>query len=73
MPTSTLNFNFLAQLFSEIWRGSQNKKWGLLIPKTTCRGQIFFHVPLVPVITYQRTNFQLPNLIDFGDIQRVPK
>jgi len=27
MPTSVPNFNF----FSEIWRGSQNKKWELLI------------------------------------------
>ena len=26
-----LNFNFLAQVISEIWSGSQNKNWELLI------------------------------------------
>jgi len=25
------NFNFLALLVTEIWRGSQSKKWALLI------------------------------------------
>jgi len=28
MPTSVPNFNFLAPLVTEIWRGSQNKKVG---------------------------------------------
>ena len=29
--TSVPNFNFLAPLVTEIWRGSQNKNWELLI------------------------------------------
>ena len=29
--TSVLNFKFLAPLVTEIWRGSQNEKWKLLI------------------------------------------
>jgi len=39
MPTSVPNLNFLAPLVTEIWRGSQNKNWELLIssdaPKRT--------------------------------------
>jgi len=31
MPTGVPNFNFLDPLVLEIWRGSQNKKWELLI------------------------------------------
>jgi len=31
MPISVPNFNFLAPLLTEIWRGSQNKNWELLI------------------------------------------
>jgi len=31
MPTSVPNFKFLAPLVTEIRRGSQNKKWELLI------------------------------------------
>jgi len=31
MPTSLPNFNFLAPLVTEIWWGSQNKNWELLI------------------------------------------
>jgi len=30
MRTSVPNFNFLAPLFTEIWRGSKNKNWELL-------------------------------------------
>ena len=33
--------NFLAPLVTEIWRGSQNKKWALLISPDTPSGQIF--------------------------------
>jgi len=31
MPTSVPNFSSLAPLVTEIWRGSQNKMWALLI------------------------------------------
>jgi len=31
MPTSVPNFNFIALLVTEIWRGSPNKHWALLI------------------------------------------
>ena len=42
MPTSVPNFNFLAPLVTEIWRGSQNKNWELLIfSQTPSSGQIF--------------------------------
>ena len=35
-------FNFLAQLVSEIWGGSQNKKWELLIsPDATYRTNFY--------------------------------
>ena len=34
----------------------------------------FLHVALVPVNnTYQHTNFQLPNLMCFEDVEGVPK
>jgi len=41
MPTSVPYFSFLDPLVLEIWRGSQNKKWELLISKTPPSGQIF--------------------------------
>jgi len=31
MATNVPNFNFLAPLVTEIWRGSQNKNWELLM------------------------------------------
>jgi len=41
MPTSVPNFSFLAPLVLEMWRGSQNKKWELLISQIPPSGQIF--------------------------------
>jgi len=35
IPTSVPYFNFLARLVSDIWGGSQNKKWELLISPDT--------------------------------------
>jgi len=40
MPTSVPNFNFLTPLITEIWIGSQNRKWELM-SQTFPSGQIF--------------------------------
>ena len=68
MPTSVPNFNFLPPLVTEIWRGSENKKWELLISPDARRGK-FLHVAIVPTTAYQRTKFQLSSSIGFGDIR----
>jgi len=66
MPTSVPNFNFLAPLVTEIWRGSQNKNWELLISSDAPK---FLHVAIVPANAYQRTKFQLSSSISFGDMK----
>ena len=65
------NFNFLARLVSDIWRGSHNKNWGLLI--SPCRRHNFFHRALVPIHTYRRTKFQRSTSITFQEKDGVPK
>ena len=77
MSTSVSNFNFLALLvtvFTEIWRGSQSKKWALLISQDAPLRTNFLHVATVPANAYQRTKFQLSSSISFGDMWwGVPK
>jgi len=41
MPTSVPYFDFLAPLVTDIWMGSQNKKWELLISPDVPSGRIF--------------------------------
>jgi len=59
MPTSVPNFNFLAPLIIEIWRGSQNKNWKLLIYLDAPSGQIFTcsHKTCKCLPAYQITTF----------------
>ena len=67
MPTSVPNFNFLAPLVTEIWRGSHNKNWELLISFTfLCRA-------LVRANVYKCAKFQLPGSISFRDKEGVLK
>jgi len=73
MPTSLPNFNFLAPLVTEIWWGSQNKNWELLISSDASYEDTFLQVAIVPANAYQRTKFQLSSLISFGDMRGVPK
>ena len=48
MPTSVPNFKFLAPLVTEIWRGSQNKKWGAAdLPRYPLAVK-FLYVAIVP-------------------------
>jgi len=61
MPTSVPNFNLLAPFVSEIWRGSQNKNWELMISPDAFTDQMF----TVLVKAYKHTEFQLPSSISF--------
>jgi len=72
MPTGVPNLNFLAPLVTEIWRGSQNKNWELLIFQTPLADK-FLHVAIVPANAYQRTEFQLSSSLSFGDVRGVLK
>jgi len=51
MATTAPNFNSLASLFTEIWRGSQNKKWELLIPPVADAEGAMAHAPPPSVST----------------------
>jgi len=73
MHTSVPNFNFLAPLFTEIWRGYQNKKVGAAdLPRRPVADK-FLRGATVPANAYQHTNFQLPSSINFRDKDGVPK
>ena len=52
MPTSILNFNFLALIVSEIKRVSQNLMWGLLPSPPRCR------TPYAETFTYTPSTWQ---------------
>ena len=56
---------FLAPFVTEIWSGSQNKNWELLISSDAPSGQVF----ICRHNTYQRTIFQLSTSISFGDMR----
>jgi len=64
MPTSVPNFNFLAQLVSEIEGGSQRKKWELLISPRPLADN-FLYRGLVRVNAYKYAKFQLPSSISY--------
>jgi len=67
------NFNFLAPLVTEIWRGSQNKKLGAADLLRRILADKLLHVAIVHAYAYQRTKFQLCSSISFGDMSGVPK
>jgi len=69
MPTSAPNFNLLARLVSEIWKGSKNNNYELLISQDPLADK-FLHGAIVPANAYQCTKFQLPSSIDFGDMDQ---
>jgi len=74
MPTSVPNFNFIAPLVTEIWRGSQNKK--KLGPADVLRRPLadkFLLVAIVPANAYQRTKIQPSSSISFGDMRGSQK
>jgi len=53
-------------------RGSQNKKWELLIPQTP-QADKFLYRALVRINTYKCAKFQLLISISYGDMEGVPK
>jgi len=57
MPTSIPNINFLALLIWEYWRGSQNKKWALMIPRCPLVDK-FLYGTLLYVYAYWHPNIQ---------------
>ena len=73
MPTSVPNFNFLAPLVTEIWRGSQNKKWALLIFPDAPIADKFLYRELLRVNAYKCAKCQLPGSISFRDKEVVLK
>jgi len=66
MPTSVPNFNFLAPLVTEIWRGPKNGAADLL--RRALVGKLL-HVAIIPANGYQHTKFQLSRSISFGDMR----
>ena len=62
----------LPSSITEIWKGSQNKNWELLITSDAPLTVKFLHVAIVPTNAYQRTKFQLPSSISFRDKEGVP-
>jgi len=72
MPTTVPNFNFLAPLVTEIWRGPKIKKIGAVdLPRCPLADKLL-PVAIVPANGYQRTKFQLSSSISFRDM-RGPK
>jgi len=54
-------------------RGSQNKKWELLISTVRPLVDKFLYRALVRVNAYKYAKFQLPSSISYGDMEGVPK
>ena len=73
MPTRVPNFNFLAQLVSEIWGGSQNKKVGAANFPRRPLADKFLYQRLVRVNAYKCAKFQLPGSNSFRDKKGVLK
>ena len=70
MPTTVPNFNFLAPLVTEIWRGPKIKKIGAVdLPRCPLADKLL-PVAIVPANGYQRTKFQLSSSISFRDMRR---
>ena len=62
------NFNFLAPLVTEIWRGSQNKNWELLISDAAIAHK-FLYMALVRVNAYKCAKFKLPSSFSYGGME----
>jgi len=73
MSTSVSNFNFLAPLVTEIWRGSQNKNVGAADLPRYLIAVKFLYVAIVHANDCQRTKFQLPSSTSFRDKEGVLK
>jgi len=69
MPASVPNFNFLARLVSEIWRGSQNKSGSSWFPRRPLVDNFFLYRALVRVNAYKGAKFQLPSSVSYGDME----
>jgi len=63
-----LNFNFLAPLVTEIWRGPKIKMGTADLPRRP-QADKFLHVAIVPANACQRTKFKLSSSISLGDIR----
>ena len=72
MANSVPNINFLDRLVSEIWGGSQNKKWEVLISPDASSGKLLYRA-LVRVDAYKCAKFQVPSSISYGDMEGVPE
>jgi len=70
--TSLRNFNFLARLVSEIWRGPKIVIGDCWSPQTPPSKQIFTWSYIL-VNAYQPTKFQLSSSISFRDKEWIPK
>ena len=73
MPTSVPNFNFLAQLVSDIWGGSQNKKRELPMFQEAPWPTNFLYRMLVRINDYNCARFQLASSISYWDMEWVQK
>jgi len=65
MPTSVQNFNFLALLVTEIWRGQVG---AADLPRRHLADK-FLQLATVPANACQRTKFQLSSSISLGDMR----
>jgi len=76
MPTSVLNFKFLAPLVMEINKIIERVpkyKWALLIFPDAPPAVKFLYVDIVPANACQHTKFQLSSWISFGNMRGVSK
>jgi len=71
MPTSVPNFNFLAPLVTEIWRGSKIKVGAADLPRRPLAVK-FLYVAIVPANACQHIKFELSSSVSFGDMRGVP-
>ena len=72
MPTSVANFNFLAQLVSEIRGGPIIKSGSSDFPRRPLADK-FLYPALVRVNAYKCAKFQVPSSISYGDMEGVPE
>jgi len=63
MSTSVPNFNFLALIVSEIWRGPKIKSSSADLPRQ------ILHAAILPANAYQCIKFQPPSPIGFEDME----
>ena len=66
------NFNSLAQLVTEIWRGPKVKVGAADLPRRSLAVK-FLYVNIVPANAYQHTKFKLSSAISLGDMRGSEK